>query len=123
MQTLQAKRFIISEEKDNNLIKIQFLPETEIYEDMVKEALSDISSLSKETKVKLLFDAREVIYYDKGVCKTYSSQSSEFISSMAILSDSLASRIMTNYFMNNYKPNYPVRIFSNISEAENWLRS
>lgn len=123
MQTLQAKRFIISEEKEANLIKIQFLPQTEIYEEMVKEVLNTISLLSKTTKVKLLFDAREVIYYERGVCKMYSSQSAEHISSMAILSDSLASRIMTNYFMNNYKPNYPVRIFSDISEAENWLKS
>lgn len=123
MQALQAKRFMISQEKDDNIIKIQFLPETEIYEETVREALSHISLLSKETKVKLLFDAREVIYYDTGVCKIYSKQSSEFISSMAIISDTLASRIMTSYFMNNYRPNYPVRIFSDISEATNWLKA
>lgn len=123
MQALQAKKFIISEEKDDNLIRIQFLPHTEIYEEMVTEVLSAISSYAKTTKVKLLFDTREVIYYEKGVFKIYSNQSSELISSMAIVSDTLASRIMTNYFINNYKPIYPVRIFSDVSEAKNWLKN
>lgn len=122
MQILQAKKFIITEEKDDNILKIQFLPNTEIYQEMVTDVLSEIALYTKKQKVKLLYDAREVVYYEKGVCKTYSKQSQELISSMAILLDTLASRIMINHFIKNCSTTYAVKIFRDDSEAKNWLK-
>lgn len=41
----------------------------------------------------------------------------------AILTDSLANKLVGNFFIKSHKPLYPTRIFSNEKEALKWLRT
>ena len=63
---------------------------------------------------KISHEAREFISNFEPVIKVRSAQ--------AILVNNTATRLLANFYLKFHKPKHPVKLFSNLDEAEEWIK-
>ena len=73
-------------------------------------------------KTPVLADSRYALEHTKESRDFYSSKEvSEKITAMAVLVDSIAMKLIVNFFINFNKPHFPTKLFNKKSTAEKWL--
>jgi len=68
-----------------------------------------------------IFDARTVASISKEARDAFAVSPKRIAA--AILTNSIANRLVGNFFIKNHKPIYPTRIFSDVDEALNWVKT
>lgn len=88
----------------------------------MKESKRARLSLQKDRSMKVLVDTRGVFNISKEA-RAYAAEErhAKMSKAMAIISDSLPTRLLTNFFVNFNKPNTPTKVFNNMDSALTWL--
>lgn len=74
-----------------------------------------------ENLIPVMIDARATYSWDKDA-QEYIAQNSGFRLATALITNNPVSRVLTNSYSKIFKPNYPLRIFSNEEKAIAWLK-
>ncbi len=78
--------------------------------------------IGPHNKVLELIDARDGSMTSEG--RTYAAEvGKDYFIAAAIISDSLAVRMVVNFFNTFYKHTVPFKMFANEADARNWLRT
>jgi len=95
-------------------------------EETLKDALESmevIKRISKGRKLPIMIDMGKVHSMDPEARAYYSgNEAFSATSAAAAVTKSLMSRLIGNFFLGFNKPEYPRKVFSNESEALDWLK-
>ena len=96
---------------------------TEISLEDAQELVALGSELTKGRRVGALVDAR-VHFNDTNDSRKYFAEHTltQQFAAVAIITSSLAQRLIVNFYINFNRPNVPTRMFGNEAEAMKWLR-
>lgn len=109
---------------DEELIYFKLYPNTEISLSLVKEYNSIVGYLCEERPHVTIGDISGLTYLAKEAREWLTQRSNEWgiTISMALISNSFSSKLIGNLFLTVSRPKYPIRIFSNYADAEQWSR-
>lgn len=119
IETSVANHFI----KDN-ILYIVFKEGADVSIEDMEESKQARLSLQQNRNMKVLVDSRG-LYHITEEARVYAAQdeNAQLSIAMAIVSNSLPIKILTNFFIKFNKPNTPTKMFTDIDTAENWLNS
>lgn len=122
MNNCETKTSIICYNPDEGFLRVSSKPDSEIELEDAKHDFEVAAKLVNNTKLPVLADSRQVTYHSKEVRAFYASKEmADSISSMAILVDSLATKIIGNFFIKSSRPHFPTKLFTDETEAVKWL--
>ena len=108
----------------DSIVRGVFLDGAEVaYEDAV-ENVAATARLTGGRRVPVLVDLRK--------CRSQSTEARAFLAgpealavtlALAMVMDNPLSRMLGNFFMGFNRPPIPIRLFTNVTEAEAWLRT
>lgn len=110
--------------RENDVVVVEYKPDVEVkLEDMI--AIHDAErKLTHEKKHVALLDARGFVYVSDDAKKFGASEvPAHYRKAAALLVDSLAVRMLGNFYLNFNKPKVPTKMFSNEKKAIDWLKS
>jgi hypothetical protein len=109
---------------DERILIVKPIPNVDLDLEEVKLCFEIYESLGVGPNNKLLqiIDTRDGSMSSDARAYAAEHIKNYFIAS-AIISDSLAVRIIVNFFNTFYKPNVPFKMFSNEVEAREWLKT
>ncbi len=120
----ETKTSILIFNNDEGILRVIAKENSEIE---IEDAKNDFETGKKlaDNKIKPVYaDSRNVIYHSKEVRDYYASKMMEkHISAMAIHVNSLATKIIGNFFILTNKPPYPTKLFTNENDAIEWLKT
>jgi len=87
-----------------------------------KEIIAERTRLLQGEKRPLLTDIRGVRYFDKEA-RDFFARASGLVKCNAVLADSPASRLITDFYISVNKPVTPIKIFTDREEAIRYLQS
>ena len=98
------------------------LPERVQSREDAEENLAVAHRLTGGARVPLLLDIRGTGTLSREARELYSSEAgARVITALAFIADSAFTRVVGNLFIRLARTRYPVRLFSEESEAESWL--
>ncbi len=77
--------------------------------------------LAETDRFPVLIDARASYNWEKDA-QEYNATHSDFRLATAVMTNNPVSRLLTNTYVKIFKPNYPVKIFSDEEKAVLWLK-
>jgi hypothetical protein len=90
----------------------------------INEIINERAEIQEGQKVRTLVDIRNLWQADKDArSKAATPAMTDHNIALAILSNSLPTRIIGNFYMKFNKPNVPTKMFDSESEAIEWLRT
>lgn len=117
---MSGKKFSLKE-LEPGIIKLSVIEGIELEQEDAKQMIAEAVRMAKDKEYVILFDAR-----NEGTI-SYEARE-EFARSkkrkaVAIVTNSLANRLIGNFFINFHKPVSSSRIFNDEKSALEWLRS
>jgi len=108
---------------EDNLFICKMLENSTVDLKDVDENLFMVLSLAKGKRYAVLVDARHPTTISKEAME-YAARPECYkdLIAQAIVTDSLANRLVGNFIIKFHKPSSPTRLFSKMEEAETWLR-
>lgn len=108
---------------DDDISWLVFLPESEVEEDDASEIIRTAEQTFVGEAYVVLADIR-LMKSISNEARTYlaSQQAEQLHAAVAILVESMATRLIANFFINFHKPGRPTRIFSDERKAVEWLK-
>jgi hypothetical protein len=102
------------------IIRLRVIDNIELEQQDAKDMIADATALAKEQDYAILFDANSngTISFE---AREEFAKSKKRIAA-AIVTKSLANKLLGNFFVNFHKPKSPSRMFSEEQEAIEWLR-
>ena len=101
-----------------------YLENSEIDEKQHKLNHEALVQISDQSKHPLLIDSIELVTLTPEARKYIRSLESKApILARAVVTDSLANKILIRFYNNVHKPLYRIKVFSNYKEAQEWLLS
>ncbi|HYG51949.1 MAG TPA: STAS/SEC14 domain-containing protein [Flavobacteriales bacterium] len=108
---------------DEGILWIEAMDTVEVELDEVKEYFEIYAKLGcREKKVLQLMDMRKGVTFTKEARDYAAERSKDYFIASACVSDSLAVRMLVNLSKVFYKDLAPVKLFSDIESAKEWLR-
>lgn len=110
---------------EKNIIRILYRDQYELTIHDMKELDQTLMILIPEGKVHLIINTEERYFtMSKEVQKYFASDSPmiERIGCTAIIINNLANRLIGKFFISNYSPVYPTKIFKTENEAYKWTK-
>ena len=87
------------------------------------EITQAVEGIVGDKPAPFLIDVRHLVFIDsQAIAHFISPAHARFIKAHALIVDDAASRIMSRFFTEIYKPPFPIKIFTNQSQAQDWLR-
>ncbi len=123
MKTIQTKVASISYDPKTRIVRMKIIDGAEIEVEHAKENREATLNLTNNEKHLLIVDARSINVY---VSKEARSYSAEFEAggpciAKAFIVNSVANRLIGNFYINFNKPKVPTKLFSNEEKAIEWL--
>lgn len=106
----------------DNVLYIIFKKDVEVELQDINEIIAKRNEILKQDKINVLVDIRELWQANKAARER--SASDDMISrahAIAILSNSLPTRLLANFYMKFVKEKVPTKMFNEKSEALDWL--
>jgi hypothetical protein len=108
----------------DDLFRINIKEDAEVGLDDAVEIAKIATELTQNTSVIVLADARLHCSITSEARKYFAEHSvKNRFTAVAVLSDSLPVRILLNFYVNIDRPDVPTKLFSNETEALEWLNS
>lgn len=108
---------------DEGILRLKIKPNSELYLDDVKECFLIYEQLGcKENKVLQLMDAKVYFYMDDDAQKYAAEVGKDFFIASAIVNNSIAIRLLVNFFNTFYQHGVPFKLFGDEEKALRWLR-
>lgn len=118
----ETKSSIIIFNPEEGFLRVTSKPGCEIELQDAQHDFNEGARLVNYLRVPVLADGRNFTDHTKEVRDFYASKEiAEKISAMAILVDSLATRIIGNFFITTSKPHFPTKLFTSEDAAIKWL--
>jgi hypothetical protein len=119
----ETKSSIIIFNESENFLRVTTKPNTNI---QLADAMHDFEvgvKMVNSVRMPVLADSRNSIEHSEEVRSYYASEDvAKHISAMAILIDSLPTRLIGNFFIKINKPYFPTKLFTAEVEAVKWLK-
>lgn len=106
---------------DNGILEVIIKEDTEIDGANVMENIEATRLLTGVKKRVVLIDARVNFSITKEAREVLARNSKELLAKAAVI-NSLAGRLMGNFYINFHKPSTPTRLFTSREEAIEWLK-
>lgn len=108
---------------EERILRVTVLEGAEIDIEEAKENFESARKLSEGKRMLKLVDAKAYFTMTKRARDfAASKETNEFNIARAIVTNSLANRLLINFFITFHKPQTPVKMFSSEEEALKWLR-
>jgi hypothetical protein len=109
---------------DEDIVKVFIKPDLDFEKKDVDDIRNSIEKLSEGNRVLTLVDVSENTTGNSEV-REYGSKegANKYATATAYITDSLAQRIVVNFFINLYRKGTPTRIFNSEDKAIEWLKS
>jgi hypothetical protein len=123
MKTIKLSKSIVSI-LDNQIIQIHLKSNQEIELPDALEIFAAMGELSKGKKFPVFIDAGDFVSIDEEV-RSFSASKVANIYTLAdaIAVDSLAQKLLANFYIKNDQPAVPSKVFTNKHEALQWLKT
>ena len=109
---------------DNGILHVNIKPNSVIIVDDINELLDATHKIGNGQKFKKLITLGEYTLADLDAIKLFSSEEgSKYKIAEAFVINGLAQCILVNFYMYVIKPLTPVKLFTNETDAQNWLLS
>lgn len=124
LKTAQTPGTDIRFHENENILVLQTKQGFDVTLDEATEVYRACKKLVPLGKVKMLVDPRGMSGH-RSEARVYfaSGEVADMVGVMAVISDSAAIYLLTNFFIKVTKPSYPTRIFRKENEAMEWLRN
>jgi len=101
-----------------------FHPDVHITMEEMKLVEQGMIQISENRAFRILFDVRnQFIQFDKDARQhAATAPVTKLIIAEAVILNSLPNRLLFNFFLNFDKPTFPIKAFSNMNDAMDWLR-
>lgn len=108
----------------DNVLHIIFKEGADVCIDCMKESKKARLLLQSNQKMKILVDSRGLFNITKEA-RAYAAEErhARLSIAMAIVSDSLPTRLLTNFYIKFNRPKTPTKMFTNKNKALEWLAS
>lgn len=108
---------------EEDVLHIVFKDGADVSLDDMKESKKARLQLQQNNCMKVLVDSRGVFNISKDA-RAYAAEErhAKMSKAMAIISDSLPTRLLINFFINFNKPNTPTKLFNSRENALLWLK-
>lgn len=108
----------------DEILYIEFKEDCTVRLSDIDEIINVREEIQKDKKVLVLVDIRNLWQADKDAREKASAPAMiDFNIALAILSNSLPTRILGNFYMKFNQPNVPTKMFNSEEEALEWLRT
>ena len=110
---------------DDGIVHVKYKDEIEVDVEAVKKHIEAIIKLANGQEVCVLLDARNVNSQVTSEAREYASTNKEYENTRkayAIVVNSLANKLVANFYIKFNKPAKPSRVFNNKKEAMDWLK-
>lgn len=122
MVSRETKSSFITFDPSRGYLKVTSKEVDEITMEDARHDFQQAGDMVNFQKTPVLADSRNYTHFDHEIRDFYSSkEAAERISAMAILINSIPTRLMGNFFINFHKPHFPTRLFTSENEAIKWL--
>ena len=123
MLKVDTKTSVISYDLKEGFLRVVVKANVDMEVNDARLDMEESSKLVNGKKRPVLVDGRKMTYHSKEVREYYASKEvAESISAMAIMIDSIPTRIFGNFFIKISKPHFPTRLFDDQNLAEQWLK-
>lgn len=111
--------------REEGLVSVKAFSNAEIDIDEAKEYYSMVAYLSMNKPHCTVIDITGVAYVSSEARKYLQEKSTEWGKTIAValVTNSFTSKMIANFFVTVNKPNYPIRIFSDVLVANQWAKS
>jgi hypothetical protein len=110
--------------RDDGILEIKLKNGIEIEVDVIRENYLATQALVKGRRCPVLVDARvEELYMSSEARELSASQSPGTRVAEAVLVNTLAIRLMGNFYINFNKPTVPTKLFTSEEDAIAWLKT
>jgi len=117
-----TKSSLIIYNPEEGFLRVSSILDYDVELSDAKHDFCEAAKLINYIKMPVLADSRNVTYQTKEVREFYASKEmGKNITAMAVLVDSLASKILGNFFIKANKPHFPTKLFTDEQLAVNWL--
>lgn len=108
---------------DNGVCKVYAIPEVEhTLEDAKKQAEFFVEQFGSK-KVYMILDIRDAPPISMEARDFYGSIEAAFnLGKRAIIVNSVFNRVIANFYIGVFKSSTPLRLFTNVEEAEKWIK-
>lgn len=108
--------------RENGIIHLILAPATELENDDIDQVFLAVRRLNGSDDYFVLVDATDVIASPNEV-RNYAAvhPDAKFVKACGIVSNSLAAKLIINFFLNFNKPVYPTRMFTSHEGATEWI--
>lgn len=127
---MQIKETIIAETEtvifyyEDDIMNINFKEDADVHLENAQDNLKVRKEFQKEEKVKVLSDISKVWQVSKDARAFFATkQVTDLNIAMALITESLTSTILANFFMKFNKPAAPTKMFSSKEKALAWLET
>lgn len=107
---------------NNGIIEVRLKEGAEIDTEGIKEILGATRKLAGKRKYPVLIDARVEFYTSHEARELSAQHGSLYKLAEAALVNSLAGRLIGNFYINFNKPTVPAKVFTSREEAITWLK-
>ena len=107
---------------DDGIMRIMLKKKSEINKNDVEENIKAYIEVSGDKKYAFLIYSEDgtVVYTDEARKKAKELEATFEKICMAVLVKTLGHKLVANFYLNFYKPNFPFRVFNKMEEAEDW---
>lgn len=105
---------------EDDVLYIIFKDGVSVDVDEMEESKNARIVLQQGKSMKVLVDSRGLFQITKEA-RAYAAEHGEMSIAMTILSDSLGTRLLTNFFIKHNKPSTPTKMFTSKEKALEWL--
>lgn len=107
---------------NDGIIRVMLKRKSEITRSDTEENIKAYAEISGDKKYAFLIYCEDgtVVYTDEARKRAKELESAFEKSCIAVLVKTLGHKLIANFYLNVYKPNFPYRVFNKMDEAEAW---
>lgn len=122
MDTHETSTSVLQFSRETGILIVRAKADSELTADLARLDFTIARKMVGNLRVPVLSDVRLLERHSPEVRSFYSSpEMQESMSAMAILVDSLATRLLGNFFIYISRPPYPTQLFTQEAAALTWL--
>lgn len=122
IHSIETSTSFITYNESNRILTVTAKNEVELTLENATRDFEVSAKMANYDKVLVLVDSRKQLSHSKEVRDFYGSKKMEdHILAMAVMVDSVATRLTANFFIKFNKPYFPTKLFTDEKEARKWL--
>lgn len=107
---------------DDGIVRVMLKKKSEIDKKDTEENIKAYIEIIDNNKYAFLIYSEDgtVVYTDDARKKAKEQENTFNKTCMAVLVKTLGHKLIANFYLNFYKPNFPFKVFNNMNDAETW---